>query len=268
MAGTPTVYFKVTGRQPEDSEVRGLSSMPMAKKRPSKEEVKDSTKWFFIGILVGPILGLIGYLVLSAKNLVGPGKLVIGLGGIFACFVMIIFAFVSLFRMFRSAQKKTAGKSAHWFWVTSVMGEDAGADERFGKTEYALATMARMLPDGMNFSEKEETLWLMDFRRALADAADEVSKLYRSQSHLVQAQPQISFTVKEEKEVSPDLACVKARLVFNDMFTISGNNSQNNKVLADKLELDISQYYIRNGQVWFPYDLTPAYERLSKAPEA
>ena len=263
MANTPTVRFKITGRQPDDAEVRDLSSMPMAKKRPSSEEVKDSVKWFAFGIIAGPIAILIGYLVLTAKRLAGIGKLVIGLGAPFAGIVLIIFAFYSLSKMFRSAQKKTAEKSARWFWVTSVMGEDVSATERFGKTEYALATMARMLPEGMNFSEKEETLWLIDFRRALADAADEASKALRTGTNLTQSSPQITFSAVE-KPVSPGLVQVNASLIFNDLFSYPGNNNQNNKLLGDKLLLDIAQYYIQNGNVWFPYDLTPAYERVEE----
>lgn len=239
MANTPTVRFKVTGRQPDDAEVRELSSMPMAKKRPSSEEVKDSVKWFAFGIIAGPIAILIGYLVLTAKRLAGIGKLVLGIGAPLAGVFLIIFAFVSLFKMFRSAQKKTSVKAARWFWVTSVMGEDVSVTERFGKTEYALATMARMLPADMNFSEKEEILWLIDFRRALADAADEASKQLRTGTNLTQSSPQISFQA-QEKEVSPGLVLVSASLIFNDLFSYPGNNNQNNKVLADKLLLDIS----------------------------
>jgi len=262
MAGTPTVHFKVTGRQPEESEVRELSAMQMPDKKPSKEEVKDATKWFAVGVLAGPVLALIGYLILSAKKLAGIGKLVFGLGGMFAGIVMVIFGFASLFKIFRSAQKKTPGKSATWFWVTSVMGDDV-SDGKFGKTEYAIATMARMLPVNMPFSEKDEILWLIDFRKALADAADEAGKQIRSAASLTQSPPQVSFRVDEEKEISPGLAQVSANLTFHDMFSYStGNNSQTNKIVAATLQIAISQYYIRNGQVWFPYDLTPAYERL------
>ena len=267
MAGTPTVYFKVTGRQPEESEVRELSAMQMSGKKPSKEEVKDATKWFAVGVLAGPVLALIGYLILSAKKLAGIGKLVFGLGGMFAGVVMVIFGFASLFKMFRSAQKKTPGKSANWFWVTSVMGDDVSSGDKFGKIDYAIATMARMLPADMPFSEKDETLWLIDFRKALADAADEAGKPIRAAGNLTQSPPQVSLRVDEEKEISPGLAQVSASLTFHDMFSYASGNSQTNKVLAATLQIGISQYYIRNGQVWFPYDLAPAYERLDTPPK-
>ena len=74
---------------------------------------------------------------------------------------------------------------------------------------------------------------------------------------------QITFSAVE-KPVSPGLVQVSASLIFNDLFSYPGNNNQNNKLLGDKLLLDIAQYYIQNGNVWFPYDLTPAYERVEE----
>ncbi len=62
-------------------------------------------------------------------------------------------AFPAFFKLFRSGCKKTPQAPSNGLWETSYFGED-GVGVRFGKLNYAVATLDRAVPAGAVFDKR------------------------------------------------------------------------------------------------------------------
>ena len=258
-----TVYFDVEGREPDYAEVKELSSLPMKKAAPGGPEVKDAMKGFGSGLGIGILLGLFALFMFSRFR--GLGVLIFGGAAAIGCPFMIIYGFYSFFQMFRSAQKKTPEKAARWFWITSVIGESTTASTRFASTQYALSTMRRMLPEGLKVHEAKELEFLNGLRGAMTEAMDESTEPRRA-GGASPASPTVRFTLAEQQDISEDLAKVRGLLDYYDALSVPSGANKTARIHTAHLQLRITQYYIRNGKSWFPYDLTPAWKRAEESP--
>lgn len=256
------VIFEIQGEQPDPAEVERLSRLPFGSGRPGEAEIKDALKWFFIGTLAGVALFFFGRWVIS--RFVGPGVLIFGYGGAYlAAPISVIFGFVSLFKLFRSAHKKKASDALQWAWMTSILGEDA-VGERFGKLPYSLSTMRRLLPEGTGFDTGTFEEYVRSFRTAMSAAADETTAELRV-GGWHESGPNKSCRIVEEREILPNLHELKAIITYNDQLALTNNNNKTRYMTSAMLELHITQYYIRSGKYWFPYDMMPAFQRKAQA---
>ena len=252
-----TVIFQIQGKKPDQGEVERLSKLPFGSGRPGEAEIKEALKWFFIGTLAGVGLFFFGRWVIS--RFVGPGVLVFGYGGAYlAAPISVIFGFVSLFKLFRSAHKKKAADALQWAWMVSVLGDDA-AGERFGKLPYSLSTMRRLLPEGTGFEAGSFGEYVTALRGAMAKAADETASALRV-GGWHESGPNKSCRVTEDNELLPNLHELKAVITYNDQLALT-NNNKTKYMTSAMLELHVTQYYIRSGKYWFPYDVMPAFQR-------
>lgn len=252
-----TVIFEIKGEQPDPAEVERLSKLPFGSGRPGEAEIKEALKWFFIGTLAGVGLFFFGRWVIS--RFVGPGVLVFGYGGAYlAAPISVIFGFVSLFKLFRSAHKKKAADALQWAWMVSVLGDDA-AGERFGKLPYSLSTMRRLLPEGTGFEAGSFGEYVTALRAAMSAAADETTAELRV-GGWHESGPNKSCKITEDNELLPNLHELKAVVTYNDQLALT-NNNKTKYMTSAMLELHVTQYYIRSGKYWFPYDVMPAFQR-------
>ena len=260
-----TVIFDINGRKPEPTEAERLSKLNYGSGLPSGAEIKDALKWFCIGVIAGIVLFLFGRWVI--KRFVGPGVLIFGYGFAFlGAPVSILFGFCSLFKLFRSAHKKKAADALQWAWMVSVLGEDA-VSERFGKLPYSLSTMRRLLPEGAGFDPAVFEEYVTALRAAMAEAADETAAGLRT-GGWHESSPNKSCRITGEKELSPNLRELNAVISYNDQLALTDNSNKTRYMTSAMLELHITQYYIRSGKYWFPYDVTPAFERTETAETA
>ena len=259
MDNIQTVIFRIQGRRPDQTEVEKLSRLPFGRGLPGEAEVKDALKWFLIGTLVGVVLFFFGRWVIS--RFVGPGVLFFGYGAAYlAAPGLVIFGLASLFKLFRSAHKSKPSAALQWAWMTSILGEDA-VGERFGKLPYSLSTMRRLLPEGTGFDETVFGEYITALRDAMSKAADETtSPLKTGGWH--EAGANKSCKITEDNELLPDLHELKATITYNDQLALTSNNNKTRYMTSAKLELHITQYYIRSGKYWFPYDFMPAFQRV------
>lgn len=265
MNNIQTVIFHIQGKRPEPAEAERLSALSFGSGLPGGAEIKDALKWFGIGLLSAVILFLFGRWVIS--RFVGPGVLVFGYGAAYlAAPVLVIFGFSSLFKLLRPAHKKKAAGAFQWAWMVSVLGEDA-VGERFGKLPYLLSTMRRLLPEGTDFDPAVFEEYVADLRAAMAEAADETTAELRT-GGWHESSPNKSCRIIDEKELSPNLRELNAVINYNDQLALTDNNNKTRYMTSAMLELHITQYYIRSGKYWFPYDVTPAFERAETAEAA
>ena len=257
MSDIKTVVFQIRGSRPEAAEVEHLSRLSFGRGLPGEAEIKEALKWFSFGTLAGIGAFFFGRWVIS--RFVGLGVLFFGYGGAYiAAPGLILFGLSSLLKLFRSAHKTKAAAAFQWAWMTSIMGEDA-AGERFGKLPYTVSTMRRLFPDGAGFDVASFEEYVTSLRAAMSDAADETaSKLKTGGWH--ETGPNKSCKVTDEKELLPNLHELKAVITYNDQLALTNNNKTRYKTSA-MLELHITQYYVRAGKYWFPYDVMPAFHR-------
>ena len=256
MNNIQTVIFHIRGERPETAEAERLSQLPFGSGLPGEAEIKDALKWFCIGILAGVLLFIFGRWVI--KRFVGPGVLLFGYGFAFVgAPVSVIFGFSSLFKLFRPAHKKKAADALQWAWMVSVLGDDA-VGERFGKLPYSLSTMRRLLPEGAGFDPVTFEKYVMALRAAMSEAADETTAALRT-GGWHETGPNKSCRIIDEKELSPNLRELNAVISYNDQLALTNNNNKTKYMTSAKLELHITQYYVRSGKFWFPYDITPCF---------
>lgn len=258
MENLQPVIFQIQGKRPDQTEFEKLSRLPFGRGLPGEAEVKDALKGFLIGILVGVVLFFFGRWVIS--HFVGPGVLIVGYGGAYiAAPGLVILGLSSLFKLFRSAHKKKPANALQWVWMTSILGDDA-VGERFGKLPYSLSTMRRLLPEGTGFDKTVFGEYITALRDAMAKAADETtSPLKTCDWH--ESGPNKSCKITEDNELLPDLHELKAIITYDDQLALTNSNNKTRYMTSAKLELHITQYYIRSGKYWFPYDFMPAFQR-------
>lgn len=253
------VIFNIHGARPEASAAARLSQLRFGAALPGWPEVAEALKWFFIGTITGVILFFVGLLV--SANFIGLGVILMGYIPLLAGPVLFVWGFCNLFKLLRPAHKTKSSKAFQWAWMTSVLGEDASGS-RFGKPAYAMSTMRRLLPKDIAFNTAMFENYLECLHEAMSQAADETAKTYLDNGWN-QSGPNKSFTITSERDLSPNLREVKAVITYNDCVSRStGNNNTENAVSA-VIELHVTQYYIRSGRYWFPYDITPPFERQS-----
>ena len=265
MSNIQTVLFQIRGRRPEPAEAERLSKLSFGSGLPGGAEIKDALKWFGIGLLSAVVLFFFGRWVI--RRFVGPGVLFFGYGAAYlAAPILVVFGFSSLFKLLRPAHKKKAADALQWAWMVSVLGEDA-VSERFGKLPYSLSTMRRLLPEGTGFDPGVFEEYVTALRAAMAGAADETAAGLRT-GGWHESSPNKSCRITGDKELSPDLRELSAVISFNDQLALTDNNNKTRYMTSAMLELHITQYYIRSGKYWFPYDVTPAFERAETAETA
>lgn len=256
-----TIIFQIQGKQPQQAELERLSRLPFGSGRPGEAEIKDALKWFFIGIIAGIVLFFFGLWVI--KKFVGPGVLFFGYGAVIAAPISVIGGLVSLSKLFRSAHKSKSSAALQWAWMTSILGEDA-VGERFGKLPYSMSTMRRLLPEGAGYDDQVFGEYVNVLRNAMARAADETaSSLKKEGWH--ESGPNKSCKITEIKELLPNLHELHAIITYNDQLAWTTNNNKTRYTTSAMLELHITQYYIRSGKYWFPYDFMPVFRREGTA---
>lgn len=257
-SGKPqTVQFDITGRRPASEEVQSLTSVSFEKKPVSTEEVKDAFKWFFIGIIAAVFLWFFGRWVIS--KFVGPGVLFFGYGGAYlGAPIMLIFGFSSLSKLFRSGRKKKAEDSFKWVWEVSFLGDDA-VSKRFGKIQYAIDTLARAVPESISFNKNIIEKYITDLRQTMTQAMDETTLPAKEEQPggWSEAGALKSTSINNINEISPGISEISATITYQDVITRQDANSKTIKVIAAILELNITNVFIKAGEYWYPYDLTP-----------
>lgn len=264
-SGKPeTIKLNVVGAIPTNDEIASLTSIPFEKKAVSAEEVKDALKWFAVGIAVAIVGWFFGGWVISEFR--GPGVLIFGYGTRYvAAPVSILFGVSSLLKVFRSARKKKAFDAMKWVWMTSIIGED-GVGTRFGKPEYAISTLRRIIPSAVSFPEEGIIAYIKQVRDTIAAAADITTVPTRNaQKDWNPTGPIKDLSLKDEVEIAPGVKQLHAILSYKDCLSKSGNNNSTLTMVAADLEIDITQTYICTGGYWFPYEImSPIQSSLQK----
>lgn len=259
-----TIHFHIQGAQPTAEEAASLSAIPFEKTPPSAQEVKEALKWFCVGIGGAIFAWFFGRWVID--KFVGPGVLIFGFGLAYLGMpVSAIFGVGSLGKLFRSARKKDVKSAFRWLWMTSLLGEDA-VSTRFGKPEYALSTLRRLIPAGVPFSEHKVMQYNGELRKTLADAADETTIPAKEQAPggWVEAGPIKECTITEEKELHPNVVEIHASILYKDCLSRSTTDNKTYTMVTALLKLEIVQSFICAGGYWFPYEVTSPVVRTDK----
>jgi len=263
-----TVYFDITGRRPDPEEAQRLRTVPFAKKPLSSEEAKNALKWFAIGVVAAVAMWFFGRWVIA--NFIGPGVLFFGYGGAYlAAPISAIFGISSFFKLFRSGCKKTPQVAFKWVWETSYFGED-GVGVRFGKLNYAVATLDRAVPAGAVFDKEAVSRYIQYLRDTLAQAMDETTLPARKEPPAKdwrESGALKSVQIDGCTELAPGVAEVAATISYKDVITRSLGNNKSYDVIAAILELRVTEVFLQAGKYWYPYDLTPVVTR-AEAPAA
>lgn len=269
-SGKPkTKTLVAAGGIPSREEAERLKGIPFDRKGLSKEEAKDSLKWFAFGVIAAIALWLFGGWVIGKFK--GLGVLVFGygfkyLGGP----IMVVFGISSLLKLFRSARKKKPFDAMKWIWITSLVGDDGvGDSSRFGKKEYALATMERIIPSGISFSEAELSGYIDQVRSAISHAADENTlKVKAKQTGWSESYPMKELRLKEEKDLFEGVKQLHAVLTYQDCLSKTVNN-KTDRMISAIVEINITQTFICSGGYWFPYEIIcPVTEEQTPAAQA
>jgi hypothetical protein len=247
--------IKVTGRVPTQAEVDRLSTIEFKNIPPGKAEVKNAFKYFLFGIGFGVGMFFFGLWVI--KNFVGPGVLIFGYLGTAASPFIVGFGIISLLKLLESARKTKASKAFRWMWINAVLGRDA-VDKRFGEPDYAVSIMRRIIPDGNVCSKEAFSNYLGTIRSAMGEICDKYSAKYKEEGW-GETSPMKDFKITEEKELLPYLHQITGIVALRDRVSKTVNKKTEIQV-PSIVELHISQYYIRAGKYWFPYDCTPAFQ--------
>ncbi|SDN87842.1 hypothetical protein [Acetanaerobacterium elongatum] len=256
-----TVHFDITGNRPTEEEARSLTAIPFNKKPVSIEEVKDSLKWFAIGLVGAVFLWFFGQWVIT--SFVGPGVLFFGFGGAYvAAPVSLIFAIYNLTKLFRSGRKKKPEDSLKWVWETSYFGEDA-VGVRFGKLNYALGTLERAVPSAIAFDRNNIGDYINELRTVLSLAMDETSLPAREEppGEWKEASSLKSTRIENSTEIYPGVLELCATISYSDVLSRSDANNKQYNMISAILELHVTSVFIKAGKYWYPYDLTPAITR-------
>ena len=252
-----TVVFQVQGKKPDPLETEKFEKLSFGSGMPTEVEIKDAIKKFLGLTLAGIGMFFFGRWVIS--RFTGLGVLFFGYGfAYFVAPVCVFFGFYFLFMLFRPAHKSKASAALKWTWMTSILGEDA-VGERFGKLPYSLSTMRRLLPQGTGFDETVFGEYVTSLRNAMSNAADETASLLKEDGWK-ETFPVTSCNITEEIELQPNLHELHATITYNDQLSKSNNNKEK-RIISAMLELRVTQYYIRSGKYWFPYDITPSFQR-------
>ena len=254
-----TTIMKVAGRAPTQAEVDRLSNVEFKRIPPGKAEVKDALKYFFSGIIFGVAMFFFGLWVI--RNFRGPGVFFFGYMFAAASPFVFIFGIVSLFKLTESSRKTKAVKAFRWMWMNAVLGRDA-VDKRFGDPDYAVSTMRRIIPDSTVCTKEEFSNYLGTIRSAIGGICDMYSAKYKDEGW-GEALPLKDFRITEEKELLPYLHQISGVVALRDRVSKTANKKTEFEV-PSIVELHISQYFIRTGKYWFPYDCTPAFHIESK----
>lgn len=250
--------FIITGKQPESTEMSRLTSLPFEKRSMGEAEVKDTLKWFALFTFFSIFAFFFGKWVI--RNFRGPGALLFGVGGVFVgAPVLAGMAISYLWRFVRSPRKKTPEKAFRWAWLISLLGDDA-VDDRFGTADYAVSTMRRMLPNGTDFSEEAYGKYVTEFRNRMTKVANEHAHEWRSKGYKNDTVVR-EIKITESRELSPDLREIKAIVTLRDVLAKNLGNNKTQKAVSSILELHVSQFYVRSGNYWYPYDRMPKFER-------
>ena len=250
-----TISFDIVGRQPTQEEAAVLTSTPIKKKPASSAEIKDALKWFAVGIGVSLFAWFFGRWVIS--RFAGPGVLIFGYGAAYAVApISIIWAISSFCKIFRSAQKKTPKEAIDWVYRVSYFGDD-GVGVRFGKLEYAVSTIARIVPDSMAFDAGVTRDYITRFRKTLTDAMDSVKAKKQLSKDWSEGRGHIMLTVDETQELYPNVQVLHAKLSYTDVVTRSDSNNKTTTQEVGNLVLNITNTFVKAGQYWFPFDIYP-----------
>lgn len=258
-----TLYLEVKGNRPTQEEAERLCATPFPRTPPSSQEVKNATGWFLFGIGVAVFGWFFGRWVI--RNFRGPGVLFFGYGAAYLVPpASLIFGISSLGKLFRSSRKKKPEKAMRWLWITSLIGEDRSG-KRFGKPEYALATLRRLIPPDLPFDKQKVSEYIADLRKTLGNAADRASNTYRSSSEFkwAEASSTTDLKLREEEELYPGVKELRATLTFKDRLSRSINN-ETYTVTSGVLEIDITQTFISSGGYWFPYEICSPVQLVEK----
>lgn len=264
MDAPSTTIIQIQGKRPDQVELERLSSLPYGRTLPSGPEIKDGAKWFLIGTISGAALFFFGRWVI--RGFAGPGVLFFGYGFAYlAAPVSVIFGFASLGKLLRSAQKTKPADALNWAWMVSILGDDEFGG-RFGKLPYATSTMRRLLPEGMAYDESAFGRYVGALRSSMAAAADESESAsdMKKGGRWHESDPSKTFTITRDEELHPDLRELSAVITYEDQLSRTDSRGQSEYMTVAKLELRITQCYIRSGKYWFPYDYMPRYGRTGQ----
>ncbi|MGI6085914.1 MAG: hypothetical protein ACOYIF_10835 [Acetivibrionales bacterium] len=261
-SGKPqTVHINITGSRPQEEEAKKLTLIPFEKKSVSTEEVNEALKWFAIGIIGAVFLWFFGRWVIS--KFVGPGVLFFGYGGAYlGAPISLIFGISSFSKIFRSGRKKKAEDSLKWVWEVSYLGDDA-VGKRFGKLQYAIETLARAVPESISFNRTIIEKYITELRQTMTQAMDETSLPAREEppGGWNESGALKSTAISNINEIYPGVSEICATITYQDVISRQDTNNKNYNVIAAILELHITSVFIKTGEYWYPYDLTPAISR-------
>lgn len=262
-----TVHFDIIGKQPSTEEAGRLTGMPVEKKPVTGHEAKEALKWFAVGVGAGVALWFFGRWVIGGFR--GIGVLFFGYGAAYVgAPISVIFGISNLFKLFRSAQKKKPEAALRWVYEVSYLGEDA-VGTRFGKLDYAVATLERIVPSGLGFDKEAARSYIQNFRDLLTQGMEQTTAKARKEppGGWAEAGAQKHLKIEGTKELAPGVVEMEATLSYQDMLSRSQGNNNTVNMIAAVLELHIRGVFIRSGKYWFPYDVSPEITCRQDLPE-
>ncbi len=261
------VHFEVNGKRPEAEEVKELTEIVFEKKPVSRSEKKAAWRNFvqFIGMAVSCLV--IGYLISIIPGRRGSGAGIVHLMGYTILFIgtpiCTVIAFTQLFRPFRSSRKKEAAASFRWMWENGILNnENMFGDSRFGDVHYALDVLERGIPGTIERNGTES--YISSLREMLNSAAEETTAAVREEQKWMAGTPLIKIEIGKETEVYPNVSEMDATITYSDVLQGRNDKSKTTFYITAILKLHITQVFIKAGDYWYPYDLTPAIQRCKK----
>ena len=282
------IKLEVNGSVPSTQEMEQLTKIKFEKRRPDSAEAKRVIKRFLICIPLWVVAIIL--LVLLGKwyndlfdGVTGAVDGAIrggAFGGIrvlasaFACFVLILscIRFNAVYRYCRPVRNKSAFDAMKWVWIDSLLNNDTGnlfKEDRFGKPEFAVSALERIVPTAISFPEEQLKEYLQQTREVIAEAADvTTAPLKNAHSDWKNAKPIKTLTKEEERDIAPGVKQIRASLSFQDRILRNISDRKSQYLVTAELEIVICQTYICADGRWFPYEIMSPIQWKESNPEA
>ena len=166
-----------------------------------------------------------------------------------------------------SGRKKSAESSLRWIWMAIL---DTGSimstsENGFAQnTKYALARCNRAIPGDLDLEKMKR--WIRELRESLGNVMSGISlplmERIRPHTNLTvkRGSLDVRISVEGSEEISKNAAIIRARISVQDSIKTCGENNETKvESVSAILTLHIAQVFIKTGEYWYPYDLTPTF---------
>jgi hypothetical protein len=252
----PVVHYEIISKKPTQDEVSKLTQITLTEKKASSAEKKENFRIIRIFIIITLILGVAGSIMLLSESPVGAYCLLGAFGGIIGILVFALHGKRSVLQTDWSEAFKYAFNS-YYLGATDNGSFGFSWGSRFGKIDFAVSALGRILPDEMNYSEKDSSLYLTNFRNFLVEGMELTASKIRKEDNWEEHYPEIKIDIINSENIYDGILEVKATIIYNDVLARDHKDGKVRLTAGAILALNTDYILVQSGKYWFPYDIYP-----------